>query len=330
MIAVYVISSETGAGKTALCAALGRKLQGKGKTVGYLRVARDGAEGSRDASAIRELLGLKEAANTLFVSPPSLSEVKKAFQVASGGKDVLLVEGLSGMWGNGEEERLNQEIARSLGAKLLPVISYCVGLPWGQLADSVRKFGVPALGLVVNKVPVVRLKAVQEAVSKMTDGLSSLAIVQEDRGLMGLSVAEIAERLRAEVIGTAGGMDALVENVMVNAFAIDAGVVYFGRMGNKAVISRGERPDVHLGALNTSVRCLVLTGDTRPVDMVAQRAQEKKVPVLLVKQDSAGAIEILQSALAEARFRGKEKAQRFIEGLEKSFDFDRLYQGLGI
>ena len=37
MVALYIVSVEEAAGKTAICAGLGRYLQGDGKKVGYLK-----------------------------------------------------------------------------------------------------------------------------------------------------------------------------------------------------------------------------------------------------------------------------------------------------
>ena len=58
-------------------------------------------------------------------------------------------------------------------------------------------------------------------------------------------------------------------------------MTYFRRKPNKAVITGGDRADIQLAALETSTRCLILTGNLYPSPAVLNRAEELCVPVLL-------------------------------------------------
>ena len=61
MTALYIASWTEGAGKTALCAGIGRHLQDKGKKVGYLKPVALAEEGTdRDAQFMKQVLELKE------------------------------------------------------------------------------------------------------------------------------------------------------------------------------------------------------------------------------------------------------------------------------
>ena len=49
---------------------------------------------------------------------------------------------------------------------------------------------------------------------------------------------------------------------------------------NKAVITGGDRADIQLAALETSTKCIVLTGDLYPNAIILARAQECGVPIV--------------------------------------------------
>lgn len=326
MFVLYVTSSEPGAGKTALCAGLGKKWQQAGKRVGYVKVARDTGSGHRDASAIRELLSIIEPEESL-VAAADVAAVKKAGDTFSS-RDILLVEGLSGL--GGEEGRLSQEIVRSLSAKPLALVAYSSRFSMPEVAEALKKWSTPAVGIVVNGVPSKRLKAVQAAIAAQKDGLKPLAVLQEDRTLMGLTVAEVARCVNGEILNSPEKASELVENIMVNAFAVEGGVVYFSRKANKAVIARGGRADVQLAALRTPTSCIIVTEGVPPEKVVAAEAKERQIPIILAKQGAESLLSALERCVVDARFQGEKKMAKWTESLDRAFDFASLNKSLGL
>ncbi|MBM4401437.1 MAG: hypothetical protein FJ045_05765, partial [Crenarchaeota archaeon] len=111
-----LIASKESSGKTALCAGIGKKLLDQGKKVGYflpVRLSESSALNDyKDATFMKGVLGLEESPEVL--SPVSLSsselwksltettqdfiqQVKKNYARLSRGKDVVVIEGLSGL-----------------------------------------------------------------------------------------------------------------------------------------------------------------------------------------------------------------------------------------
>jgi BioD-like phosphotransacetylase family protein len=82
--------------------------------------------------------------------------------------------------------------------------------------------------------------------------------------------------------------------------------------------------------LETSTRCLILTGNLYPSPVVLNRADEVGVPVLLADMDTLRAIEVVEGFLGRSRVQQPEKVERFTALLNASFDFSALYEGLGI
>jgi dethiobiotin synthetase len=66
LVVLYVVSAEEAAGKTLVCAGLGRSLLNEGKKVGFLKpvsTEKSGADG--DAAFMKQVLDLSEAVESL-------------------------------------------------------------------------------------------------------------------------------------------------------------------------------------------------------------------------------------------------------------------------
>jgi len=197
--------------------------------------------------------------------------------------------------------------------------------------NSCKDFGEYLLGVVLNKVPGTRVEHVRGETSTQLNkaGVSILGVLPEDRALFAPTMGELAEHIQGEVLSGAEKSAELVENFMLGAMCVDPGPEYFGRKDNKAVVVRSERPDMQLAALETSLRCLVLTGDAAPKPDVLYRAEEKSVPIILARDDITTIVSNIESALGKTGF-NQEKLQKLTEIMEQHFDFQTVYKGLGL
>ena len=148
--------------------------------------------------------------------------------------------------------------------------------------------------------------------------------------MFALTVGELAEHLQGEILSTADKSDELVENLMVGAMYVDHGAEYFARKNNKAVVVKGDRPDMQMAALETSTRCLVLSGNTPPIHTVQHRAEDKKVPIIVVKDDIKTTVQGIEEALSKTRFNQEKKLPRLTEAMKQYFNYQALYQELNL
>jgi hypothetical protein len=125
-------------------------------------------------------------------------------------------------------------------------------------------------------------------------------------------------------------VDELVEHLMVGAMSVESALSYFRRKPNKAVITGGDRPDIQLAALETSTKCVILTGNLHPSPIILGRAEEVGVPMVLVRQDTLTAVEVIERFFGKTRFHLEKKVRRFDEMLADRFDYERLYTVLGL
>ena len=338
MIALYVISSKEAAGKTAICAGLGKHLADDGQKVGFFKpLIVDGKQSpvgdiDRDAAFMQYILGLEESADSLcpVISGESniVDKIKQACARVAKDKDVVIIEGM-GEPGLGST---CHEITEALAARVIIVEDYAAEFSQAKLIDKYKAFGEHLLGVVLNKVPVCQMERVRSQASAQFSeaGIDLIAVLPEDRTLFTLTVGEIAEHIGGEILNCTGKSSALVDNFMLGAMCVDPGPEYFGRKTGKAVIVRDGRPDMQLAALETSLICLILTGSTKPTDAVLYGAENKEVPVILTTDDTLTIVANIEDALGRTKFNQEKKLPRLAAILEQHFNFQPVYRKLGL
>lgn len=351
MISLYVVSIESFSGKTALCYGLAARLKRDGMRVGYFKPLVfsgkwiEGRTISEDASFMRQSLGLKETDDVLapvVLDAPAIENaaagrpndyalrIERAFAEVSRDKDVIVVEGTATLSEGLLLDLAAKGLAERLNARVLAVAKYNNDLLADGLLAAQAQFGKRLIGAVVNQVPPPRVEFVEHAVVPFltSRGVPTFATLPQERLLLSMTVNEIAEMLEGEILNSPERGEELVENIMVGAMSVDSALSYFRRKPNKVVITGGDRADIELAALETSTRCLVLTGNLRPNPIILGRAEELGVPLILAKQDTQNAAEIIQQYFGKLRLHQPRKVERFEQLLEERFDFARLYSEL--
>lgn len=217
-----------------------------------------------------------------------------------------------------------------LQARELVVIKYTSDLVVDDALGAKALFGDSMIGTVINAVPRQRMRFVQEMVKPYLEewGIRVFAVLPQERLLMSISVGQLADCLGAEILCCPEASEELVEYLMVGAMTVDSALTYFRRKPNKAVITGGDRSDIQLAALETSTKCLILTGNLYPSPLILGRAEEVGVPVILTRQDTLTTVEIIEQFFGKTRLHQEKKIQRFQEMLDERFDFDALYADL--
>jgi BioD-like phosphotransacetylase family protein len=348
--ALYITSMGT-VGKTALCAGIGKKLLDRGINVGFLvPVQLSGSsndDGYKDAAFIREAFGLAESSEQLC--PIRLSkrelwqgltgevadfkqQLKQVYRNVSRGKDIVLMEGLGNLDVDKVAALACYTISDALGARVIILLHYSSTLDVSKILQVCKRLGQLLLGVIINFVPKPKIEAVKQELTALFSeaGVKVLGVLPEVRSLLGVSIGELAKILDGEVLTCPEDIDDIVENIMLGAMTIDSGVEYFARKTDKAAVIRGERPDMQLAALETSTKCLIVTNNIKPLPAVVSQAEEKHVPIILVKQDTNATIAGIEGVLAKASFRSPQKLNMFGEVLNRYFDFEALNSGLGL
>ena len=353
MKALYVTSAETFSGKSAVCIGVGLRLRKDGHNVGYMKPVNvnceviDGVPFDDDVNFAKRVFEMKEPFDTLC--PVALTPAKKeqqlrgpevnyapklleAFNKLGESHDMLVLEGGRSLREGYIAGLSPKVVVDLLGAKPLMVAKWDEDLMVDRIMTAQWLFGDSLIGTVINEVPRPQLDHVQETVVPFLQrhGINVFGVVRKEQLLAAPSVRELAEGLGAELLCANACFDELVEHFLVGAMGAESALSYFRRKPNKAVITGGDRTDIMLAALETSTRCLVLTGNLYPAAHVLNRADELCVPVLLTKLDTLAAIEIIEGYFNRSRFQQPQKIERFSSLLDEYFDYAALYDALGI
>ncbi len=349
MISLQIASYEQ-YGKTALCAGIGKKLVNSGKKVAYIKplhvIGKDEPVDCNDALFVNEALELgenKEQVCPIHISQEelwhNLSENVDSFSIrlksvcdaVVAGKDVLIVESPGSLKNDQVSALACFTIAEKIDTKVILLLCYSTGFKDSDIVQAAKKFGDRLAGVVINQVPESRLNAVQREAEDFfkTQAITLLGVLPEVRTLNGVSVSEIAVAVRGEIISSNDRAGELVENVMLGAMSPDSARDYYSRKRNKAVVTKAERSDMQLAALETSTKCLIVAGN-RPNASVMVKAEDKKVPVMVVNQEIKEIIAGIEEALSRARFCNVQKLQAMSALLDSRFDYKAMNAALGI
>jgi BioD-like phosphotransacetylase family protein len=356
MKALYVTSVEPFIGKTAMCLAIGKRLQADGYKVGYLKPmsihpwrTAEGKLGDEDAAFARTALGLEddlEELTPVMVTPSVLRQrmkgmgetdlverIQQAARHASGGRDVLLLEGGSSLREGYAMGLSNLRLAQVLGAPVLVMVKFHNEM---QLVDDVlashARLGNQMLGGILNQIPEEAMEYVEDYARPYLEreGVRVLGVLPGVPRLSALTVGELVKRLEAEVLTGEYNAQALVEAFMVGAMTVEACLSRFRRQPHKAVITGGDRTDIQLAALETSTEALILTGNLQPSQVVIQQAETVQVPVLLVKENTMETVNRIEHAYGKTRLAEPEKLKGFMQLMSEHVDVAAIYAALGL
>ncbi len=337
-------------GKTALCAGIGKKLANSGKKVGYIKPVHVTGQGSKDecldAIFLNEALELgenKDQLCPLHISQEelwrSLSEdavnfsnkMKAACEKAASGKDILVIESPGAIKNDQVSALACYTIAETLSARVLLLICFCSDYREAEILQIAQKLGDKLVGVVLNQVPVSKLTRVRDECVEYfkSNGVNVLGVLPESRAMLGVTVGEISQAINGDIILFKDKANDLVENVMLGAMSPDSARDYFNRLRNKAVVTGYQRADMQLAALETSTRCLIVTGQ-KPSTSVMVKAEDKKVPVMVAQKDVNDVISGIEQALAAAGFHHPQKLQAMSAMLDNGFDYKALNTALSL
>ncbi|MDP9314542.1 MAG: phosphotransacetylase family protein [Chloroflexota bacterium] len=347
MATIYVASTETFVGKSAICAVLLDYYRGQGRSVGYMKpvsvAVAQTEQGAldQDAQLMREMFELRETpeqiapvlATTRVVesvlrgeAADFRSRLQNAYQAVSAGKDVVVLEGAN-TWAEGALLGLSaDQVSDILDAPVLLINRFRSTSAVDIIVAVQRYLGKRLIGVILNQVFPSQIDYVRSTVVPFLEksNVPVLGIVPHDAQTEAATVRDVIEQIGGQVIGD-GDRTRLVENLSIGAMSAEAALSYFRRKPNKVVVTGGDRADIAMAALETSTSCVILTGNLRPAATVMSRATERNVPLVLTPEDTLSTVQRLEALMGHLRF-GGAKRERFHTLAANSIDWARLTQ----
>ena len=350
MNTLHVVSTEEGTGKTAIAIALARLASERGATVGYMKPKgtrlRSAVGKTRDEDPLlaKELLDLEAEIHDLepvvysptFVQeairgredPEALAQrVQESFDHLTEGVDLMVVEGGGRLWTGGIVDLTDADLAETLDTRVVLVDRYDEVADVDEILAAADGLDDHLAGVLFNVVDDHDLDPLTEDVIPFLGGrdIETLGTLPREPDLAGVSVADLAETLGADVLTADVDADVLLERFSVGAMGSNSALEVFRRVRNAAVITGGDRSDVQSAALEASgVNCLVLTGGYRPSSAIVGKAEDRGVPVLLVQSDTRTTVDRTEEIIHAGRTRSAETVDRMESLLADGADVDAL------
>ena len=298
---LYITSQKQNSGKTTLSAALASLLIDRGKVVDIAKpFSENGTLEEGDRFNLSKLLDRDYS----LQNEQSLDAVIASIKESSSKHEFVIVEALSSMPVEEQVSFVEEIKAQSLIVSIPSTMD--------SDADFSSRFGSSVCGVVLNQVSKYAQIQTEHI---MQQNLSShdvllLGTIPEDRTLLSLSVAQICENLSGQMFGEVQNSESLVEHFMVGGFGMDPGEYSFATRDKKAVVVRGDRPDVQMSALNTDMECFIMTNGMDPIEYIKYEAVEEGVSIMIVQSDTLDTMENISKLQQLAEFDHPDKLSK--------------------
>lgn len=349
---VYVASTEELAGKSVITISLALKAKELARKVGYFKpiglgtaLSSTGEIIDEDVETMKEILGLE--CETELICPLILgrgeflegfdrtkissyaNKIGTSYQKASEGKGVMLIEGPPNLSIGSFLCSPVPKLAADFNAKILLVARFKDDFVVDELLqarDCCVKWGVSPLGAILNRVPVDKRARVDQVVKPILEenGLDVLGAIPEDKVLSSLTVREVCESLRGEILAGKGGIEKMIQTFLIGAMTVESAVRYFRRATDKLVITGGDRTDIIFAALEAGTSALILTGNLHPSVKVLPRADDLGVPIILVPYDTYATLQLIQGIVGRIKPRDKIRINIARKLFEENVDWKRI------
>lgn len=349
---LYIASMTGFSGKSLITLGLGLLLREAGYRVGYIKpfgkipMKHNDSIIDADAEFMRKSLSVSEPPeivspfvltfelqNSVLSGSPSdnLEKIKTA-AASIADKDIVLVGGAADLF-EGSVFGINSlRIISHLHAKTIVIE------PWNgeSSIDSVlgarELLGESFIGVVINKIPEHAHDFIKKSVRPFLEklGIPVYAALHRDILLDSITVRQLNEVLNGKLLCCEDRIDEFIENFSIGAMDVDNALKYFRRTANKAVITGANRSDIQLAALETSTKCIVLTGGMYTNDVIIGKAKLLGVPVISTSEDTYTTVEKIESVLGKIRIREQKKVLKTKEIVGNEFDMNKLLSTLGL
>jgi BioD-like phosphotransacetylase family protein len=351
MSLLFIGSTGDRAGHSLITWAMARKFAKLGLRVGFLKpfgtapIYVEGRWIDHDAYLISKSLKLEEPLEVIcpfLVSDEEwrtkqrdeiMMEFKSLVQELSESKDILIVMG-------------SKHIFFDDAACPIPDISFISELKsdcilihrFRKIARTVYSIlSVSSLvkdkmkGIILNRVPPENIAQVRSLlIPTLRDkGIPVSAALPEDAVLSFLSVREVGEILKGDVLWGKDRLENPVGGMTVGSADLTGGLLLFKRAYNKIILMEPSSEQDEEEAQRT-LAGILLTGGRKPPSQLVRAAEKAGVPLLLIEEDTFAALERLEQSTSRLAPEDEGKVRHMTELMERNGDFNRLLRSLGL
>jgi BioD-like phosphotransacetylase family protein len=284
---VYIASPLTGDGKSVLTVGLAHALRADGRSVQLMRLAGGGNDGA-DATTFVLVDGVRTTGQPIDMGNSEIGDTTS---------DLFLVE-------VPDSDTLAAARSKHPGAVIV------VTRP-GQADDATLNRFVaecqPA-AIVLNEVDPRKLAGVDG--ESHLNGVEIVGRIPQDRLLSAPTVRAMAEAVDGNLSGSIERQTEAVTWLQIGPISAHGGVEHFSRHTDKAIVTRHDKMDVALSALDSEPACLILSGGEPNLPYVAQRAESEDFALIVTAMSTPDVANRIGDLYTHSPFRGRQKVDR--------------------
>ncbi|RJR21054.1 MAG: phosphotransacetylase family protein [Nitrospiraceae bacterium] len=348
---LYIGSMNRHSGKTLLTLGLSIILKEMGHKIGYVKplgnepLIKAGKVVDANALFFKEALGLDEPVEALCPIVLTLDSMSTALSGKTRhtaerilksiksikNKDILFITGTSDLFEGSVFGTNGIRIIKETAAGAIMVEAWNNEETLDDIIGAKEILGEKLDGIILNRVREDSQEFIKKKVKPFLKrhNIELLGTIPDDPLLKAVTVKALVNVLGGKVICAEDRLDGLVENFSIGAMDVDNALKYFRRTPNKAVITGAHRADIQLAALDTSTKCIILTGGLQPNDVIIGNARLKGVPIIIVNEDTYTAVERIEGILGKMKIREKEKLDRIRQLVGDNIDINGMLKKIG-
>ena len=353
MISLYVGSTSGYSGKSLVSMGVGLRLKKDGLRVGYFKpvgilpIKVENILTDKDAWFIYRAFELKD--HVAEICPVVLTQeltvraylkdirgllrkIERSFKQLSQDKDIMIVGGSGSIYSWSVLGVSGLKVIKRLNAKVLLVVKYEGEFCVDYILQAKKDLGDHFIGVIFNKVTHEFRQSVDDYIVPFLKrrGIDVIGILPHDPLVGSITVEELNEMLGGKVLCCHDRLNNLIERFLIGAMQVDRATEYFKMTKNNAVIVGGDRADIQLSAIESGTECLVLTGELYPSEVIVSRAEQKNIPIIVIRDDTYTVAKKVERLSVRLRLRDKAKVAHGTELVMKNVNFPLLYKHLGI
>ncbi len=148
------------------------------------------------------------------------------------------------------------------------------------------------------------------AIETLAHGVDTIGSIPQDRLLSAPSVRAIAEAVEGDLGGSAERQAEAVTWLQIGPISAHGGIEHFGRYADKVVVTRHDKIDVALSALDSEPACLILSGGEPNLPYVRQRAESEDFALIVTALSTPDVTTRIGELYAHSPFGGHRKVER--------------------
>jgi BioD-like phosphotransacetylase family protein len=118
--------------------------------------------------------------------------------------------------------------------------------------------------------------------------------------------------------------------LQIGPISAHSGIEHFSRYPDKAVVTRNDKIDVALAALDSEPACLILSGGEPTLPYVAQRAESEDFALITTSLSTPEVVTRIGELYANTSFSGRRKVQRAAALASEHLDLATIRRVLGV